>query len=134
MADKKISELTALTGANVATDDQLVIVDTSAALTKNITIDEFKNALDTATGFVRITGDTMTGALDVQSTITSDGLTVDGGTIKLDGNYPVGTNNVALGDLALGSGSLSGADNTAIGRASLSFSFSSCSHCYSNNK
>ena len=32
MADKKISELTALTGANVATDDQLVIVDTSAAL------------------------------------------------------------------------------------------------------
>ena len=55
MADKKISELTALTGANVATDDQLVIVDTSAALTKSITIDEFKNALDTATGFVSIT-------------------------------------------------------------------------------
>ena len=77
MADKKISELTALTGANVATDDQLVIVDTSAALTKSITIDEFKNALDTATGFVRITGDTMTGALDVQSTITADGLTVE---------------------------------------------------------
>ncbi len=65
MADKKISELTALTGANVATDDQLVIVDTSAALTKNITIDEFKNALDTATGFVRITGDTMTGDLSM---------------------------------------------------------------------
>jgi hypothetical protein len=65
MADKKISELTALTGANVATDDQLVIVDTSAALTKNITIDEFKNALDTATGFVRITGDTMTGNLSM---------------------------------------------------------------------
>jgi hypothetical protein len=65
MADKKISELTALTGANVATDDQLVIVDTSAALTKSITIDEFKNALDTATGFVRITGDTMTGNLNM---------------------------------------------------------------------
>jgi hypothetical protein len=30
-------------------------------------------------------------------------LTVDGGTIKLDGNYPVGTNNVALGDTALDS-------------------------------
>ena len=86
MADKKISELTALTGANVATDDQLVIVDTSAALTKSITMDEFKNALDTATGFVRITGDTMTGALDVQSTITADGLTVgDGHTIGDDG-------------------------------------------------
>jgi trimeric autotransporter adhesin len=42
-------------------------------------------------------------------------LTVDGGTIKLDGNYPVGANNVALGDAALASGSLSGGDNTAVG-------------------
>jgi hypothetical protein len=84
MADKKISELDALTGATVATDDQLVIVDTSAGLTKSITIDEFKNALDTATGFVRITGDTMTGDLDIQGTLTSDGLTVDGsGTAQI---------------------------------------------------
>jgi hypothetical protein len=65
MADKKISELTALTGADTANDDQLVIVDTSAGLTKNITMSEFKNALDTATGFVRITGDTMTGNLSM---------------------------------------------------------------------
>jgi trimeric autotransporter adhesin len=42
-------------------------------------------------------------------------LSVDGGTIKLDGNYPVGANNVALGDAALASGSLSGGDNTAVG-------------------
>jgi hypothetical protein len=42
-------------------------------------------------------------------------LTVDGGTIKLDGNYPVGTNNVALGDTALDDGSLSGNFNTAMG-------------------
>jgi len=87
MADKKISELDALTGATVATDDQLVIVDTSAGLTKSITIDEFKNALDTATGFVRITGDTMTGDLDIQGTLTSDGLTVDG-IINLQGTGP----------------------------------------------
>jgi hypothetical protein len=78
MADQKISELTALTGANVADTDLLPIVDTSATETKKITFGEFKTALDTATGFVRITGDTMTGALDVQSTITADGLTVDG--------------------------------------------------------
>jgi hypothetical protein len=58
MADKKISELTALTGANVADTDLLPIVDT-----KKITFGEFKTALDTATGFVRITGDTMTGNL-----------------------------------------------------------------------
>ena len=46
-------------------------------------------------------------------------VSVDGGTIKLDGNYPVGGNNVALGDSALDSGSLSGSNNTAIGAASL---------------
>jgi hypothetical protein len=63
MADKKISDLTALTGANVADTDLLPIVDTSATETKKITFAEFKTALDTATGFVRITGDTMTGDL-----------------------------------------------------------------------
>ena len=78
MADQKISQLTALTGANVADNDAIAIVDTSATETKKIVFSELKNALDTATGFVRITGDTMTGALNVQSTITSDGLTVDG--------------------------------------------------------
>jgi len=44
---------------------------------------------------------------------------VDGGTIKLDGNYPVGTNNVALGNLALDDGGLSGNFNTAIGANAL---------------
>ena len=42
-----------------------------------------------------------------------------GATIKLDGNYPTGTDNVALGDQALSSGSLSGASNTAVGSLSL---------------
>ena len=46
-------------------------------------------------------------------------LSVDGGTIKLDGNYPTGTNNVALGDAALGGGSLSGGFNVAIGTSAL---------------
>jgi len=63
MADKKISELDALTGANTADDDRLVIVDTSAGLTKSITMAEFKNAFDSGSGFVRVTGDTMTGDL-----------------------------------------------------------------------
>ena len=46
---------------------------------------------------------------DIVGTLTLDGLdvagnvSVDGGTIKLDGNYPVGTGNVALGDTALDS-------------------------------
>ena len=59
--------------------------------------------------------------IDVTGTAVTDGLTVagnlsvDGGTIKLDGNYPVGTGNVALGDTALDS-LTSGGNNTAIGR------------------
>jgi len=42
-----------------------------------------------------------------------------GGTIKLDGNYPVGTANVALGNAALDDGSLTGNNNTAIGADTL---------------
>ena len=50
--------------------------------------------------------------------ITGTGnLTVDGGTIKLDGNYPVGTDNVALGNTALDSIQSGGTCNTAIGDA-----------------
>jgi trimeric autotransporter adhesin len=58
--------------------------------------------------------------IDVTGTAVTDGLTVagnvsvDGGTIKLDGNYPVGTANVALGDAAL-NGSITGNYNTALG-------------------
>jgi hypothetical protein len=46
------------------------------------------------------------------------GLSVDGGTIKLDGNYPVGSGNVALGDTALDS-LTSGNQNTAVGNVAL---------------
>ena len=41
------------------------------------------------------------------------------GTIKLDGNYPVGTGNVALGDAALASIASDGLNNVAIGRSAL---------------
>jgi len=50
---------------------------------------------------------------------STETLDVDGGTIKLDGNYPTGTGNVALGDDALRDGSLSGGNNTAIGHYAL---------------
>ena len=42
-------------------------------------------------------------------------LDVSSGTIKLDGNYPTGNNNVALGDNALDSVTTGGNDNTIIG-------------------
>ena len=46
------------------------------------------------------------------------GLTVNG-NIKLDGNYPTGSNNVALGSGALDDGSLSGSGSVAIGSNAL---------------
>ena len=72
----------------------------------------WQDAAVDSSGFVQTTGDTMTGALTINAS-----LSVDGGTIKLDGNYPTGTNNVALGDTALnavGSGAIA---NTALGYA-----------------
>ena len=69
MADKKITQLTNITGANLADADEFVVVDITADETKAITFSEFRNALDTATGFVRITGDTMAGDLTVPTVI-----------------------------------------------------------------
>jgi hypothetical protein len=57
----------------------------------------------------------MTRARDIAAAATA--LSVDG-TVKLDGNYPVGTNNVALGYTAL-NGSLTGSENVAVGTYSL---------------
>jgi hypothetical protein len=88
MADKKISDLTALTGANVADADLLPIVDTSATETKKITFAEFKTALDTATGFVRITGDTMTG--DLSFGVNNKAIFGAGSDLEI---YHDGTNN-----------------------------------------
>lgn len=85
MADQKISQLNALTGANVTdADDVLVIVDTSATETKKITREElFKNVTSfSTTGAISVgttlsvTGDTTvtdfgaTGEVEVQGGIT----------------------------------------------------------------
>ena len=72
-----------------------------------------------------LTGSVLTAAqTNITSVGTLTGLTVngnvsvDGGTIKLDGNYPTGSNNVALGNTALDS-LTSGVSNTAVGSSSL---------------
>ena len=49
---------------------------------------------------------------------TSANLDITGGTVRLDGNHPVGTGNVALGNTALDS-NVSGGSNTAIGADAL---------------
>ena len=79
-------------GIDLSTNDQIIL---KTANTTAITVDSSQ-------------GVTLAGKLDVSS-----------GTIKLDGNYPTGTDNVALGDTALGDGSLSGNYNTAIGKGAL---------------
>lgn len=86
MTDKKISELTPLTGANAALDDLLPIVDVSAVETKSITRGEF---------FLN---------LPAFSTIDINGGTIDG--------TPVGANTPSTVDATTGSfsGDLSVAD------------------------
>jgi hypothetical protein len=128
-------------GAGTLSRDTVISSSNSDALvnfsagTKDVfvTLPASKTILLNDSGTVDLTGNldlnsndiTGTGNIDNVGTITTDGLTVagnvsvDGGTIKLDGNYPVGTGNVALGDTALDDGSLSGASNTAIGSAAL---------------
>jgi hypothetical protein len=63
MADKKISELTNITGANLANNDEFVVVDVSADETKAVTREEFFKSIP---------------SIDVTGTVTADGLTVDG--------------------------------------------------------
>jgi len=60
-----------------------------------------------------------TGAESISGLTVAGNVSVDSGTIKLDGNYPTGSQNVAMGDTALDDGSLSGNANTAIGHAAM---------------
>lgn len=88
MADKKITELTNITGADLVDADEFVVVDISADETKAITLSELKEAFDSGSGFVRITGDTMTGDLTVPNVVVSgnvDGRDVSADGTKLDG-------------------------------------------------
>jgi hypothetical protein len=85
--------------------------------------------------FGATTGKSLLWDESADSLTVAGNLSVDGGTIKLDGNYPVGTDNVALGDgafdavtsgiqnTAIGANSMtantSGTNNSAVGRSSL---------------
>ena len=66
-------------------------------------------------GNLDLNGNDITGTGNINYT---GALNASGSTIKLDGNYPTGTNNVALGNTALDS-LTSGNENTAIGANAL---------------
>ena len=94
MTDKKISELTAITGANTAADDLFIVVDSSGTATKKITRAELNNAIE----------------LDAFSTVNIDAGTIDGVTMATS-DITVGsgkTLNVSAGTLTLADDQISG--------------------------
>ncbi len=110
MADAKISDLTAITGADTAADDDFVVVDTSAAQTKRITRDELRvGVLDgphsSSTSSVALGTD----ALEDSSAAASTAI----GVSALKENT-TGARNTAVGNQALRDNTTA-ANSTAVG-------------------
>lgn len=93
MANTKISALTALTGANLATDDAFAVVDTSATATKKITVAEMKLGIMPAPGPIGGTtpSTVATTALSTSGAITMTGAVgYSGGAVRyIGGNVNV---------------------------------------------
>jgi hypothetical protein len=70
MAIQKISDMTAITGSNTATNDLFIVVDASTAETKKITRAELNNAIE----------QDVLASIDI-TTANIDGGTIDGTTI-----------------------------------------------------
>lgn len=81
MADKKISELTNITGANLADTDEFVVVDTSANETKAITYAELRK---------------IKGNVDVTGTATADQFSVGGATNAFIAGSALGPSDSAV--------------------------------------
>ena len=114
MADTKISDLTAITGADTAADDDFVVVDTSAAQTKRITRDELRvGVLDgphsSSTSSVALGTD----ALEDSSAASATAI----GVSALKENT-TGVRNTAVGNLALRDNT-SASNSTAVGHNAL---------------
>lgn len=94
--------------ANGGTFDANVTIAGNATISDDLTVDTSTLVVDATNNRVGVGNAAPNATLDVN------------GTIKLDGNYPVGTSNVALGDTALDDASFSGANNVAVGHAAMS--------------
>ena len=113
MADSKISALTALTGATIATNDELAIVDTSAVETKRITVTEFFTGI---LGSTSITGATVTTSqpiLDLAQTWNAGAVTFTG--LKLNVTDTASLSTSLLIDLQVGGSSIFSVRRTGIG-------------------
>jgi hypothetical protein len=112
MADKKITQLTALTGANTAADDPLVIVDLSANETKKIDTSELFKAVpagsaaapsiaaqgDQNTGIYFPAADTLgfvEGGVEAMRLDASGNLLLGGTSAQVNGKFQV-TGNIGL--------------------------------------
>ena len=74
---------------------------------------------DSAKLVTSATGISVTGTAVTDGLTVAGNLSVDGGTIKLDGNYPVGTQNLGMGDTALDSLDAAAYYNVAFGPRAL---------------
>ncbi len=129
-AQKKVSELTALTGANSASDDLFLIIDTDATESKNITRDELGIGLGGPMGIVIEsvpgTAPTATGtdAISIGDGAISGDASGDGNTIAI-GLNAVATN---AGSIAIGENTdATGASCVAIGGSPTDSSSADCS-------
>ena len=121
MADKKITQLTNITGANLVDADEFVVVDISADETKAITLGELQEAFDSDAGFVRFdsSGNLLVGRSSAFTTAKTeiqsdagDPLTLALNSIDSDGNilsfYKAGTTVGSIGtnggDVYIGTG------------------------------
>lgn len=99
MTDKKISELTAITGVDTAADDLFLIVDVSANETKKITRQEMNNALDLNTiTNITVTGGTINGTTIGATTPSSGAFTT------LSATTPLAATSGGTGLSSLGTG------------------------------
>jgi hypothetical protein len=110
MADKKISELTAITGADTAADDYFIVVDTSGSATKKISRAELNNAIEQdVLAQVDITSANIDGgtidntpigastpSTGAFTTLTTTGTTTLGGNLDTNGNDITGTGNINI--------------------------------------
>ena len=122
MADKKVSQLTALTGANTASGDLLYIVDVSepvaADQSKKITLTEFQSApisAGTANGVAFLNASKV---LTTGSVLTFDGAILGVNGVSVGRGAGAVSTNTAVGASALAANT-SGHSNTASGYQAL---------------